>query len=261
MGEIAVEKQQEINVEQQDEASQALAKSDNTPKIEIVPYDKSQAQVFKFAKEDNDHRYVLEFEVDKLDDEEDSRLLEFDRLQEIIIHEDGDDRLLEVNNLEASVWYFDNFIQLKSGFEGELPSDWKDQFDADGKQAVVNTLMGVDIHTMSNVKTLAKFSFTKQKEYPIMVKANFNNQETLAKFIFPPKEPQHIQAYKKITGAAKFKRGREGTFMPNNWGELRELYDEVGIQCPDNVGLHMKVIALRDRYDATLREQTKKLSS
>lgn len=243
------------------EDSQALTVPGDEPKIKIVPYDKSLTQIFSFAKEDNDHRYILEFEIDKLDNENDSRLLEFDRLQEVIIHDDGDDRLLEVNNLEASVWYFDEYINLKSGFEGTLPENWKAQFDADGKQAVVNTLMGADIHVQSNVKTLAQFSFTKQKDYPIVLKANFNNQETLAEFIFPPKAPDHIHAYKKITGAAKFKRGREGTFMPNNWGELKELYNDIGVKCPDNVGLHLKVIALRDRYDATLREQTKKLNS
>lgn len=231
---------------------------DNRENPDLV-YDKKSAQRFSFTSSDKENRYEWEFEVKGVSDE---MLLEYDRLQEVIITDDEEDRVLGVDSMTASKELFDNHVQLVGGFEGELPTDWQKEFDDDFKQSVVAELLGADVLVDDTPKVTKKFVFgSKGKGFEVDVVANYNGTQVVVNFEFEgSKDPKHIHRYRKITGSAKFKKGREGTFIPPNWSELLSLYRDSKVTCTNaNPAVHLKVIALRERFDTTVKSDTKKL--
>jgi len=250
---------------------------DKDPLIDTIPepsndavYDKTQPQLCDFETEDDEDRYAYQFRVDNLED--DDELFEFDNLQQMRIVEDGNDRSLEVDNLDACVWFFKRNVKLVKGFVGDdkpgakPPEGWQDGFDDDEMQEVVNSLLFGDIYVADGkVKTIKKRDFSKKKGktgegFPLTLKAFFNRAEVLVKFRFPKKESKHIKRYKKITGAAKFKKGRDGTYMPAASKKLNALAREIGVTWEGNPAAHLISMAMRERYDTTLKRQTKKLN-
>lgn len=236
-----------------------LAEPSNT-----AVYDKTRRQQIIFETEDDDNRYRYVFEVEDLAN--DDEFYEFDNLQQMRLVENGNDRDLEVDNLEACVWFFDRNLKLVSGYDGDdagkaPPENWQDEFEPDEKQEIVNTLLAGDVYMEDKVKTIKKREFGSAKlSSTITIKAHFNAAEVLVPFTFPPKETKHIKAYKKITNSAKFKKGRDGTFIPPTWRKLVSLYNEIGVSTEANPAVPVIALAMRERYDTTLKRQTKKLS-
>ncbi len=226
--------------------------------LALAVYDKNARQVFVVEGEDNENDYKLTFAVENMDDE---HLFEYDRLQETQVTQDGKNQLFQTNTLAASRYFFNNHLQLIDGFDGDLPANWRDDFTDDEKQSVVDALLDSDVYVADEVKTLGKRKFGVKKEDAIQIKAVFNGAETLLNFKFPPKDNQQIAKFRKITVGAIFKKGRTGRFLRPSWRELCEFYDELGVTCDGDPAAHLKVLAMRERFDAVLQKQTKKPNS
>ena len=248
---------QENQNNDQNQNSFAVVGADGTGESAALAavYDKAARQVFVVEGEDKENDYKLTFAVDGLNDED---LFEYDRLQETQVTQDGKNQLFQNNTLAASRYFFKNHLQLIEGFDGELPANWQDDFTDDEMQSVVDALLDSDVFVADGVKTLGKRKFGVKKEDIVPVKAVFNGAETLLNFKFPPKTNQQVAEFRKITVGAIFKKGREGRFLRPTWRHLCEFYAKIGVECDDNPAVHLKVLAMRERFDAALQKNTKK---
>ncbi|HEY0428989.1 MAG TPA: hypothetical protein VGC76_14505 [Pyrinomonadaceae bacterium] len=222
-------------------------------------YDKDARQEFKFEGEDDENRYVLTFAVEGLPDAD---LFEYDKLSETqVISKNKNNQLFKTNAIPASRWFFEERIQLIDGFDGELPDNWREDFDDEERAAVVNALLDCDVVVKEETKILGKRKFGQAKANNLItLKAAFNGEETLLDFDFPPKNSDQIGKFRAITVGAIFKKGREGRFMRETWEAICALYDELKVQCDANPAAHLKVLAMRERFEANLQSQTKKSS-
>lgn len=232
--------------------------NNNQPAAKAV-YDKNARQEFQFEGEDDENRYLLTFAVKDLPDED---LYEYDKLSETQVITKGKNQLFKTNSIPASRWFFEEKVELIDGFEGdELPANWREDFDDEERHAVVSALLDCDVVVKDQTKTLGKRKIGAAKaNNRITLKAAFNGEETLLDFDFPPKNGDQIGKFRAITVGAIFKKGREGRFMPETWENICKLYDELGVKCNANPAAHLKVLAMRERFEANLQSQTKKSS-
>lgn len=229
---------------------------------EKQPYDKNARQIAKFITEDEDSRYELTFAVDNLADDD---LAEYDRLTISQQKLDGNTIILENDDLEACIWFFNKNVQLIEGFDGELPENWREEFDEQEKQEIVRTFLDMRIHIENETKAKSKLVFGKPKSSKVIkIVAPFNGKEELYAHELPANAASYLFKFKRIVRPSEMKRGEEAISSPHTWEPLGALYDEMGIKADakdyaeNGTPLHHKVLVLRENFGANLQRQTKK---
>lgn len=236
------------------------------PETKTTPttlFDKSLVQKMKFAKEDDEARYLLEFQCGALNDE---ILAEFDRLSFLKVEQEGENQVFVSDDLDACDWFFKENVKLTSGFEGELPNDWQDSFDLQERQMIVREFLNAYVKGSENTKFTRSFSFGKKQTSKITVIATFNGEEIELTHFLPDNKNNFLRRFIKITQGLINKKGKTGTFLPETYVKLGALYDEMNIKSEGYaalaaIPLHHKAIVLREAFGAQAESQRKKLNA
>lgn len=228
-----------------------------------ILFDKNAPQKMPFIKKDEDGRYELEFAILGLPDED---LKEFDRLSFVKVETQGDDQIFTSDDLDACEWFFENRVLLTSGFDGELPSNWTDSFDLLEKQAVVREFLSAGVYSSGEgaVKTKRLMFGSGQDSSKIEILAVFDGIETVCTHKLPPNKNNFLRRFIKITQGLTNKKGKTGTYLPETWARLGQLFDEMDITVsgyvPNGIPLHHKALVLREAFGTQAESNRKKLN-
>lgn len=226
------------------------------------PFNKNGKQIAVFAREDEDSRAELAFAVLGLSDDD---FIEFDKLTVSNQKIDGNSIIIETDDTDACAWYFDKNVQLKGGFEGELPADWQNEFSGLEKQEIVRTFLGTRVYFNNENKIKKAFKFGQKSNKTIKLVAVFNGAEVLLTHTLPGAYVEFLHKFKQITRASEIKRGEDSISSRSVVTALGRLYDEMKIASEDyeagDVPLHHKVTVVREAFGANLQKQQKKLTA
>lgn len=234
-----------------------------SPTTAPILFDKNAPQKLPFVKKDDNGRYELEFEIQNLADED---LKEFDRLSFVKIETEGDDQIFTSDDLDACEWFFDNRVKLTGGFDGELPPNWADEFSLTEKQAIVREFLSAGVYTSGDevVKTKRLTFGTGGNITKIEILAVFDGREIVCTHKLPGNKNNFLRRFIKIAQGLTNKKGKTGTYLPETWQKLGQLYDEMDITVsgyePDGIPLHHKALVLREAFAAQAESNRKKLN-
>lgn len=225
-----------------------------------VVFDKNQPQKMVFTPEDDENHYELEFQLAGLSDED---LAEFDRLSFIKLESQGENQVFTSDDFDACSWFFDKNISLVGGFEGNLPENWRDEFDLQQRQSIVREFMTAYVKGSEKTKFKKSFSFGKSTTAKkVTLIATFNGREIECGHTLPENKSKFLRDFIKITQGLVSKKGKSGTYLPETFRKLGRLYDEMGVAAdnyaPDGVPLHHKALVLRETFSAQAEAQRKK---
>ncbi|HMS44099.1 MAG TPA: hypothetical protein PKE69_27985, partial [Pyrinomonadaceae bacterium] len=193
-----------------------------------VLFDKNESQRLPFVKKDDGGRYELEFGILNLSDAD---LKEFDRLSFVKIETEGDNQIFTSDDLDACEWFFDNCVKLCGGFDGELPENWTDSFDLLEKQAIVREFLSANVYSSGDgvVKTKRLTFGTGGNLTKIEILAVFGGREIICTHKLPANKNNFLRRFIKITQGLTNKKGKTGTYLPETWQKLGQLFDEMDI--------------------------------
>jgi len=233
---------------------------ENKTENQSLLFDKNARQTMKFGKDDDENHYGLEFAINGLGDE---LLAEFDRLSLVKLESCGENQVFTSNDLDACSWVFETYVEMTGGFEGELPENWRDEFDLLERQSIVREFMTAYVKGSEKTKFKKQFTFGKShatKSVTLIV--NFNGREMECPHVLPENKDKFLKRFIEITQGLVSKKGKSGTYLPETYKRLGVLYDEMKVEAktyaPDGIPLNHKALVLRESFSSQAEAQRKK---